>query len=123
MLATVALAAIRTQVLPRWLGYSAGLTAVALVVNGSYNLYGNSGSNSHLLAVPARTIVVGVILFRRTSRQEAHVARARTTTRLTQPSTLRATSTVSRSTIRSETRGTTVVAPRARTSAPGRSVR
>ena len=36
MLAAVALVALRTDVLPRWLGYLAAATALALVVNGAF---------------------------------------------------------------------------------------
>jgi ABC-type multidrug transport system permease subunit len=76
MLAAIALAAVHTGVLPRWLSYGAGLTAVALVVNGSYNLYNNSGSIPAFLLFLLWTLVAGVVLFRRTRREPAQVERA-----------------------------------------------
>jgi ABC-type multidrug transport system permease subunit len=65
MLAAVALAAIHTRVLPRWLSYGAGLTAVALVVNGSYNLYVHSGSIPAFLLFLLWTLVAGIVLIRK----------------------------------------------------------
>ena len=76
MLGAIALAAFRAQVLPRWLDYGAALTAVALVVNGSYNLYGNSGSIPAFLLFLLWTLATGVVLFKRTWRQAARVVQA-----------------------------------------------
>ncbi len=68
MLAAIAVAAIRTQVLPRWLGYGAGVTAVALVVNGSYNLYVSSGFIPAFLLYLLWTLCAGIVLCERPSR-------------------------------------------------------
>lgn len=76
MLAAVAVVAVRTRVLPRWLGYGAALNALALVVNGSYNLYHYSGFVPALLLFVLWTFVAGVVLLRRTWREPKHVAQA-----------------------------------------------
>jgi len=76
MLAAVAVVAIRSRALPRWLGYWAGLTAAALVVNGVYNLYYHSGSVPALLLFLLWTLVAGVVLLRRTRREPARAAQA-----------------------------------------------
>jgi hypothetical protein len=76
MLAAVAFGAIHTHVLPRWLGYGAGLTAVALVANGSYNLYVDSGSIPAFLLFLLWTLAASVVLLRRARREPAQVARA-----------------------------------------------
>jgi hypothetical protein len=77
MLAAAAVVIIRTRTLPRWLGYGAALTAVALVVNGAYNLYYHSGVVPALLLFLLWTLVCGVVLFRRTWRDPARVAQPR----------------------------------------------
>ena len=64
-LAVIALAAIHTHVLPRWLSYGAGVTAVALVVNGAYNLYSHSGSIPAFLLFLLWTLVTGIVLIRK----------------------------------------------------------
>ncbi len=76
MLAAVAVVAVRTRVLPRWLGYGAGLTAIALAVNGSDNLYHYSGNVPALLLFVLWTFVASVVTLRRTWREPKHVARA-----------------------------------------------
>ncbi|MGZ4359049.1 MAG: hypothetical protein ACXVZW_04605 [Gaiellaceae bacterium] len=76
MLAAAAVVAVRTRVLPRWLGYGAGLTAVALAVNGSYSLYYYSGNVPALLLFVLWTFVASVVLLRRTWREPKHAARA-----------------------------------------------
>jgi hypothetical protein len=75
MLAAIALGAIQAHVLPRWLGYGAGLIAVALVVNGSYNLYVHSGSIPAFLLFLLWTLAAGVVLVRRTRHQPVQAAR------------------------------------------------
>ncbi len=76
MLAAVAVVALRTRVLPRWLAYGAALNAVALVVNGSYDLYYYGGFVPALLLFVLWTFVASVVLLRRTWREPAQVARA-----------------------------------------------
>lgn len=76
MLAAVALSAIHTDVLPRWLCYGAGLTAVALVVNGSYNLYDKSGSIPAFLLFLLWTLAAGIVLIRRAEPKRLAVQRA-----------------------------------------------
>jgi hypothetical protein len=78
MLGAIALATIHSRVLPRWLSYGAGLTAVALVANGSYNLYKHSGAIPAFLLFLLWTLAAGVALFRRTWREPAQVERAQT---------------------------------------------
>ena len=77
MLAAAAVVIIRTRVLPHWLGYGAALTAAALVVNGAYNLYYDSGVVPALLLFLLWTLVCGVLLLRRTWRDPARVAQPR----------------------------------------------
>jgi hypothetical protein len=63
----VALQSLRTGVLPRWLGALAGLTAVALAVNGSFE---HAGAVPGLLLFVVWTFVAGVaLLVRETWRQ------------------------------------------------------
>lgn len=76
MLAAVAVVALRTRVLPRWLAYGAALNAVALVVNGSYDLYYYGGFVPALLLFVLWTFVASVVLLRRTWREPAQVTRA-----------------------------------------------
>ena len=76
-LASVATVALRTGVLPQWLGYGAGLTAVALAGNASYNLYYHSGFVPALLLFLLWTMVAGIVLLRRTWREPGRAARAR----------------------------------------------
>jgi hypothetical protein len=79
MLAAVALATIHTQVLPRWLSYGAGLTAVALIVNGTYNLYNHSGSIPAFLLFLLWTLIASIVLIRRAEPKRLavnHVAQA-----------------------------------------------
>ena len=58
--AIVALEALRTAVLPRWLGVFAGVTAIALAVNGSFI---HAGTVPGLLLFVVWTFVAGVTLF------------------------------------------------------------
>ncbi len=58
--AIVAVQALRTGVLPRWLGAFAGLTAIALAVNGSFL---HAGTVPALLLFVVWTFVAGVSLF------------------------------------------------------------
>jgi hypothetical protein len=76
MTAAVALIALRSGVLPRWLGVGAGLTAVALTANASYNLYVNSGFIPAFLLFLLWTLAAGVVLFKRSGKQPAHVVQA-----------------------------------------------
>jgi ABC-type multidrug transport system permease subunit len=75
MLAAIAVAAIRTHVLPRWLGYGAGLTAVALVVNGSYNLYVSSGFIPAFLLYLLWTLCAGIVLMRTAQPERSRATR------------------------------------------------
>lgn len=74
MVAAVALVALRSSVLPRWLGVGAVLTAVALTVNASYNLYVHSGFIPAFLLFLLWTLAAGVVLFKRTWRQPVQAA-------------------------------------------------
>ena len=60
--AIVAVQALRTGALPRWLGVFAGLTAVALAVNGSFL---HAGTVPALLLFVVWTFIAGVTLFLR----------------------------------------------------------
>jgi hypothetical protein len=60
--ACVAVIALRERVLPRWLGFFSGATAVALAVNGAF-LY--AGFVPALLLFLLWTLVTGVVLLRR----------------------------------------------------------
>jgi hypothetical protein len=64
--AAVAVVAVRTGFLPRWLGVGAGVTAVALVVNASYNLVHATGFVPALLLFLLWTLLAAVVLLRRT---------------------------------------------------------
>ena len=72
MLAAVAVVALRTGALSRSLAYGAGVTAVALVANGSYNLYVHSGFVPALLLFLLWTLLAGVSLSRRAWHAPAH---------------------------------------------------
>lgn len=73
MLAAVAVLSVRTRALPRWLAYGAGLTAVALAVNGSFI---QANFVPALLLFLLWTLVTSVVLVRRTWRQPARVSQA-----------------------------------------------
>jgi hypothetical protein len=60
--AIVAVQALRTSVLPRWLGVFAGVTAIALAVNGSFI---HAGTVPGLLLFVVWAFVAGVTLFLR----------------------------------------------------------
>jgi hypothetical protein len=75
MLVAVAVVALRTQVLPRWLAYGAGVTAVALVVNGSYNLYVSSGFIPAFLLYLLWTLCAGIVLLRKAQPERSRVMR------------------------------------------------
>ena len=51
---------LRTDALPHWLGALAGLTAVALLVNGSFK---HAGAMPALLMFIVWTLVAGIALF------------------------------------------------------------
>lgn len=72
MLAAVAVVAVRTGALSRSLAYGAGFTAIALVANGSYNLYVHSGFVPALLLFLLWTLLAGVSLSRRAWHAPAH---------------------------------------------------
>src|SRR5204863_2544520 len=69
--ASTAIIALRTRVLPRWLGVGAVVTATALVVNGAFL---NTDAVPALLLFVLWTLLVSVHLFLRTRREPAHVA-------------------------------------------------
>ena len=58
--AIVAIQSLRTGALPRWLGVFAGLTAIALLINGSFK---HAGTVPALLLFVVWTLVAGVVLF------------------------------------------------------------
>ena len=74
MVAAVALVAVRSSVLPRWLGVGAGVTALALVVNCSYNLYVHSGSIPAFLLFLLWILTAGVVLTKRSWQQRVQIA-------------------------------------------------
>jgi hypothetical protein len=76
MLTAVALAALHTHVLPRLLSIGAGLTAVALVVNGTYNLYYHTGSIPAFLLFLLWTLVTSIVLIRETRPERVATRRA-----------------------------------------------
>jgi hypothetical protein len=65
MAAAVCVVAVRTRVLPRWLGYGAGVTAVALAVNATINLYSKGGFIPAFLLFLLWTLLAGIVLLRR----------------------------------------------------------
>jgi hypothetical protein len=65
MAAAVCVVAVRTRVLPRWLGYGAGVTAVALAVNATINLYSKGGFIPAFLLFLLWTLLAGIVLVRR----------------------------------------------------------
>lgn len=69
--AATAIVALRTRVLPRWLGAGAAVTAAALVVNGGFL---NASFVPALLLFLAWTLVTSVYLVRRSSREPARVS-------------------------------------------------
>lgn len=66
MVAAVCAVGLRTGALPRWLSVSAGLTAVALIVNGSFLDVNNVPA---LLLFLLWTLLTGIALLRRAWRQ------------------------------------------------------
>jgi hypothetical protein len=76
MLAAVCAVALRTRILPRWLGYGAGLVAVALFANGAYNIYVHTGTVPALLLFLLWTLLAGIVLLRRTFQASTTVAGA-----------------------------------------------
>ena len=68
MLAAVALVALRTSILPRWLGYLAAATALALAVNGAF-LHANFVPA--LLLFLLWTLLTSIVLLRRTQPQQS----------------------------------------------------
>jgi hypothetical protein len=69
--AATAIVALRTQVLPRWLGAGAAVTAAALVVNGGFF---EASFVPALLLFIAWTLVTSIYLIRRNSRNPARVS-------------------------------------------------
>jgi Na+/alanine symporter len=70
--AATAIVALRTGVLPRWLGAGAAVTAAALAVNGAFL---EASFVPALLLFLAWTLVASVYLVRRSSREPARVSR------------------------------------------------
>ena len=73
LLAAVAIVALRTGVLPRWLGFGAAATAIALAVNGSLI---DAKFVPALVLFLLWTLIASVVLFRRAQGEQGHVARA-----------------------------------------------
>ena len=73
LLAAVATLTFSTAVLPRWLGFGAAATAIALAVNGSFI---KAEMVPALLLFLLWTLVASVVLFRRASGERATVAGA-----------------------------------------------
>ena len=71
--AAVAIIALRTHVLPRWIGAFAALTAVALVINGGFVF---ASFVPALLLFLLWTLVTGVVLLRQTRSAATQVAYA-----------------------------------------------
>jgi hypothetical protein len=71
--AAVAIIALRTHVLPRWIGAFAALTAVALVINGGFVF---ASFVPALLLFLLWTLVTGVVLLRRSSSTATRLAYA-----------------------------------------------
>jgi hypothetical protein len=72
--AATAIVALRTAVLPRWLGAGAAVTAIALVVNGAFL---EAGFVPALLLFIVWTLVASVHLVRRAWREPVRVGQAR----------------------------------------------
>lgn len=72
MFAAITVLTFRTSVLPRWLGFGAAATAIALAVMGSF--IGRNAGPALILFV-LWTLVASVVLFRRTWREPTQVAR------------------------------------------------
>jgi hypothetical protein len=72
-LAAVALIALRTRVLPRWIAAFAALTAVALIINSGFVF---ASFVPALLLFLLWTLVTGVVLLRRSSSTETRLAYA-----------------------------------------------
>jgi hypothetical protein len=72
-MAAVAVLALTTGALPRWLGVAAAVTAAALAVNGSFI---NAGFLPALLLFVAWTLAASVVLFRRAGRPATRGASA-----------------------------------------------
>jgi hypothetical protein len=73
--AAVAVLVLRTRILPRWLGFFAAFTALALAINGAFVF---AGFVPGLLVFLLWTLVTGVILLRRSWSASTQVAYATT---------------------------------------------
>ncbi len=72
-LTAVAVLALRTGVLPRWLGLGAAVTAIALAINGEFI---HAENMPGLLLFVLWTLVASLVLLRRTWREPTRVAQA-----------------------------------------------
>jgi hypothetical protein len=72
MFAAVAVLVFRTRVLPRWLGFGAAATAIAMAVKGSF-IGGNAGPVIVLFVF--WTLAASIVLFHRTWHEPTQVAR------------------------------------------------